>query len=79
MHQHIGDAKLASRPQLQELVILLRNKRDSLTTCKSRLKLIAALAQEICTALYSSSTRSPLETELGLFHHIFHLTTHNKI
>ena len=67
MHHHISDPKSSTRPHLQELVTLLRGKRESLSTCKSRLKLTAALTQEICTTLYSSSSRSPLETELGLF------------
>ena len=80
MHQqHFGEPKSVRRPHLQELVTLLKSKRESLTACKSRLKLTAGLTQEICSALYSSQSRTPLEVELGLiywniYYHFFDLT-----
>lgn len=51
-----------SQSRLQEIILLLHNKRESLAACRSRLSLTSRQIQDICSSLYSSSCHSQTES-----------------
>lgn len=67
-----------TQSRLQDIIFLLQNKKESLAASRSRLSLTSKQIQEICSALYSSSSYSQ-HAESSSLHNLLSIVKAIKI